>query len=320
MTFRFKENTVNSNGYTHFYLYEFKEFMKLASPVGPGWTVVSSSNGTTYGVGDNFTSPSVTGIIWFVLQSPTGNKQIMIYANANSYYKIKYSYSAGFTGGTATVPPTATDEGIILSNKTDTTGNNYWFTNNKGIIMQIGADDSNNYSFFMVFYNQDYKSGISSKGCLYMDELDTSIYNDLSEIDPVVFYVGIYNDNSCLYNSINNSSIVYNESRCSSWCFKGSTKESFTTTSGLYHKNSVYGGDVIVPRKTPHNLNGDIYLIPIIYSSVSFCLKGVGKNFKFISNKAEYDYSGVYCLKQNNNCDSLVVGDIVFPWSGNFIL
>jgi hypothetical protein len=321
MTFRFKENIVNSIVYENFFFYQIKEFMKSVSPNGPGWTVKLSSNGTTFGAGDNFTDYTTSGTIWFVLKAPTGTREIMFYnTSGGTYSKIKYSYSAGFSGGNASTPPTATDEKIILSNSTDTTGFR-WFYNAAGLIMQIGADDSGNYPFFIVFYDQYYQSTLI-EAAFFMDEMDTSIYNDSNDIDPVVFYIGKSgNEECCTYNSLYESSNSYSMNRCVSWCFKGSTKEMFTTTPGLYHQQ--YTGtssNFVIPRGSSKTYDGKIYLFPIIYSSFSYCLKGVGKNFKYISNRNEYDYSGVYPLTNDVKRDRLVVGDVVFPWSGKFTL
>lgn len=92
------------------------------------WTVVSSSNGITAGAGDHWSSASDIGWAsgsnphsWIVLRQ-TGlatNCEVCIDLNVSSSYpnqgSIVISYAAGFTGGSTSARPTATDERVLAS-------------------------------------------------------------------------------------------------------------------------------------------------------------------------------------------------------------
>ena len=105
-------------------MYTFKELLKTA-----GWTVPSSSDGTTYNSsGDQITSGAsgagglANNSAWFRLRDPGGVKEITIQRGTlNTYYRIKYSFLAKFSGGSpsATQTPSATDEFLMLGTGTD---------------------------------------------------------------------------------------------------------------------------------------------------------------------------------------------------------
>jgi hypothetical protein len=98
-------------------MYQWKELLKTA-----GWVKQISSDGTTLNstpgnVNDNITGGAAgaggfanTGAHWTGL-SPDGQRQICIQRGTvgNNNWWCKYSVAAGFTGGTATVAPTAAD-------------------------------------------------------------------------------------------------------------------------------------------------------------------------------------------------------------------
>lgn len=93
---------------------------------GSGWTIVSSSNGTTFSAGDNITSStSLAGSNrWFIVQEPTGvggRQWCFQRTTANTTWRVKISPLNGFGGGSASLTqvPSATDEGVILGTGTD---------------------------------------------------------------------------------------------------------------------------------------------------------------------------------------------------------
>ena len=93
---------------------------------GSGWSVVSSSNGTTFSAGDNITSStSLAGSNrWFIVQEPTGvggRQWCFQRTSDNATWRVKISPLNGFGGGTpsTTRVPSATDEGVILGAGTD---------------------------------------------------------------------------------------------------------------------------------------------------------------------------------------------------------
>lgn len=102
-------------------LYELKNIL-----TGSGWTVVSSSDGTTFSAGDNITgATSLAGSNrWFIVQEPTGvggRQWCFQRTTANTTWRVKISPLNGFGGGSASLTqvPSATDEGVIFGSGTD---------------------------------------------------------------------------------------------------------------------------------------------------------------------------------------------------------
>ena len=127
MAFAWSVNNTPANGGAAMFL--FKTLMKAQ-----GYTVPSSSDGTTYNSsGDQITTnTSGAGGIqnaqaWFILKHPTiPGKQWCYQNNATpgtsaANWRIKHSYLAGFSGGTpgATRVPSAADEVIMIGGGTD---------------------------------------------------------------------------------------------------------------------------------------------------------------------------------------------------------
>jgi hypothetical protein len=128
-------------------IYNIKRIMK-----NHNWTVVASSNSITADTNDNWNSIAdiicaTAGSIhsWIVLKNTAiaSNFQVCFdMSNATtSNMTCAVSYSSGFSGGTTTARPTATDEAVILNNA-------QW--------AYTSSDTSNNYSITM-FYSSDYK-------------------------------------------------------------------------------------------------------------------------------------------------------------------
>ena len=102
-------------------MYELKELLKLA-----GWTVLSSSDGTTYNSGGDQITSGASGAngmannnAWFRIRSPAGAGAVSFTfqrGTTNLAWRIVRSRTAGFTTGSpsATVVPSASDGGTML--------------------------------------------------------------------------------------------------------------------------------------------------------------------------------------------------------------
>jgi hypothetical protein len=319
MTFRFKKNLL-STGIDGAMIYEFKEFMKSTPPTGPGWTITLSSNGSTYGAADYITSKSVLTVnnSWFVLQDPAGERELMFqHTSGGYYYIIRYSASAGFTGGTATVAPTATDQQIILANSSGTGGTSFLpYVTTNTVVTQFGADDSDGYSFFMAPYTLEHEA-VGSIGGLYMDLMASGSYSVVNDLDPVVFCVGYFT--SAIIGSI---SATYSASRCVSWFNKGTGSEVFTVCPGGKYRN--LGINVCSGNMSQNFDSKKTFLLPIPYMKLNY-FKGIGKNFKwnpFSSFGTSFDSctSGSRFYTKTLDNDKLLIGDVVFPWDGTNVL
>lgn len=122
-------STINSDCQTQ--MYNIK--LALTSFASNPWTVVRSSNGITAGASDLWSGISsiVASTVtrsWIVLEQTGvfgGPMQICIDMNVTQYYSctVVLSPSAGFTGGTITARPVATDEFVALNSANWTSTN-----------------------------------------------------------------------------------------------------------------------------------------------------------------------------------------------------
>jgi len=104
------------------FVYDIKEVLKSA-----GWTVISSSNGSTFNDTDLITSPAVlTGgnLRWFIVQEPGGSggrEWCWQRGSNNAQWRVKISPTQGFKGGAPSVSqvPSATDETVIQGGGSD---------------------------------------------------------------------------------------------------------------------------------------------------------------------------------------------------------
>jgi len=88
--------------------------------VSAGWVVKSSGDGTTYNsTGDQISSAASLAVTraWFRIQDPGTRREFTFQRGTdNTLWRVKFSESSKFTGGTpnATTTPTATDEALLF--------------------------------------------------------------------------------------------------------------------------------------------------------------------------------------------------------------
>lgn len=115
-----QSGAATQDGENRMVLWNIKD--KLVNATGTPWTVVASSNATSAGAADYWTTPNdvlfkvTTTFSWIVLKQTgiASNFQICISCEADraqaEILTVAVSYSAGFSGGTTSARPTATDE------------------------------------------------------------------------------------------------------------------------------------------------------------------------------------------------------------------
>ena len=141
-------------------------YIALTTLVNAGWTVKSSSDGTTYNSSGNQITSGGTGTggygnakAWFRIQAPAiggKNRELTIQTpnTATSSARIKYSPSAGFTGGSpsATQTPTASDEvllcGSALGTDSSPTGTAIFTADGSYRFSMMAGDISIGYGFY----------------------------------------------------------------------------------------------------------------------------------------------------------------------------
>jgi hypothetical protein len=194
MAFQFSTNNLPTAGTIAMYTV-------LTTLVAAGWTVKSDADGTTY----NSSGGQITGgnsgahglantQAWFRIQAPIVGSQhrelIFQRTTTNVLWRIKYSASAGFTGGSpsATIVPSATDEVVIFGSGTNAspTGATL-FGADGGYRFSIGAGDSSvGYGFY--WFGNNVGTTTLTTGFL-MDVMKTGTYST-GDADPCALYDG----------------------------------------------------------------------------------------------------------------------------------
>lgn len=107
-------------------MFEIKRFLKTV-----GWTIPSSSDGTTYNASADQITSAASGaagmdnaLAWFRMRDPGGTREWTIQratSSSEQNWRIKYSAVSKFSGGSpsATQTPSAADEAIIWGSGTD---------------------------------------------------------------------------------------------------------------------------------------------------------------------------------------------------------
>jgi hypothetical protein len=166
-------------------VFQLKQLMKTA-----GWLAKSSSDGTTFNSSGDQISTGVSGAggfnnsgAWERLQDPAGIREVVLQRSTSGSlaWWIKYSALAKFTGGSASVAPTATDgQNVVGTSAAGTT----LFTGVEGSLRcHCFADNAAPYTFGMVCYSN---GGSTTRAFLVMDGLQTGSFNVLDQ-DPIVF-------------------------------------------------------------------------------------------------------------------------------------
>lgn len=237
-------------------IFKLKELLKSV-----GWTVKSSSDGTTYNsTGDQITTGSsgagglANNSAWFRIQMPSvsvifpANREFVFQRNStNVLWTIRYSYSAGFTGGTpnATTLPTATDQQTLFNGTFFAADSSYRYNAAAG-----GASEG--YSFWSGCFPSG--GGNPSGGALCFMEMQSGSYSSL-DADPYVIYCDA---NVAAFQTAR----IQASSSC--WFRKGLTNESFTTVGAGTYINAT---NAVFPNNAdsnPHNGNDDTVSIPFI--------------------------------------------------------
>jgi len=332
MTYQYTVNKTPSNGAEA--MFNIKTTLKNA-----GWTVPRSSDGTTY----NSTGDQITGFnsgangfantqAWFVIQQPVGGRQFCIQRGSNNQlHRVKYSLSAGFTGGTpgATQTPSATDEQILMGAGTDATPSfpvNAFYTDNT-YRQHVAADNAAPYSFYAITYGT---GGFSPNSIFWMDGLLTGSPSP-SDNDQYVIWITHANSNTgTLMNSANPSTVVqqyfstYNSSAYNQGpiCYlrQGLSGAGFVPMPILHYLTN-NGNNLVIPGNAgsnPHTGGDDLF--PAIYlrqPTASIVAptgyKGISGLFQLIgTTRAVGD-----TITVSTTADHICFGALVFPWNGS---
>jgi len=290
--------------------------------VAAGWVVRSSGDSLSAfsSSGDVITSGNTgagglgNGTAWFVIEMPTMNgvnRQLMFERSNDTSWVIKYSYSAHFSGGSASVPATATDS-ISLSNGFSI------FPGNSTYRWNAAADDAAPYGFWA---SQFAIGGGNPNGCICMFPLNQT---DPSDADPYVFYISIVTSTFSA-----GSDLAGGGNGLAAYFRKGLTGERFNSafTSGVpTWCFSFYNGSSTIPNNVgpnPHNGNDDVFDIPV--GSPGQVISGEARwpgGFKGMCSFMKWNGSSrttgdTLSISSPGAKDRIVYRDVNLPWNGS---
>jgi len=192
MAFTFDVNTIPATGAVTIFKLRTALLVQL-------WTSQKDSDGTTFSnTGVQLTSggSGANGLgntdAWFVVRDPNSTRSVCWQrGTSNSLWRVKYSRSAGFVGGSpsATQVPSATDEAIIFGGGTDAapTFQQQWLngTDNTYRVNIIAGDATVGYAFLM----DSFVAGTpgSTHVAIMLDVMAAGSF-PVADTDPAVFY------------------------------------------------------------------------------------------------------------------------------------
>ena len=293
-------------------LYSLKELMKTA-----GWSVKASGDGLAAfsSSGDVITGPS-TGAggmantnAWFRIQMPLVGgvrREILVHKVGASTQTVRYSYSAGFTsGGSATVPPTASDSVAVGTSIT-------WMGSDLGH-WYMGADNASPYGFWLAGCPNGNGSLGGGQGGMLLEPLFAGS-GPPGDVDPYV--LGVENVSSGNWNTAKISTLgIY-----SAWMNKGLPEATFKNVYGSQLRGTStspqYPGAAGTGVHTLRESMAPIYWNVMSPVSQPIGCKGQGTLMfwagtqKFRGQRMSLSATG----------DRISFGSVTFPWDGSAVL
>lgn len=288
-------------------LYNLKEMLK-----GAGWTVNGYSDGTTFlngsaGVDGITTGGSGAGgfdnsAAWIRLTAPSGVE--LVFQRGASDEKnvyIKYSPSSGFiTGGGASNTPTATDQVDIHGS--DSTGAQLFSAGN-AYYMQGGADNANEYGFWMACY-------------LFTQEVSTGfVMEPLTQTDSNDTTAGHQNLLYTSYGSTSFSSSNISGAAANMRSYLGGTW--IQVLANIYYDN---GAAVFPTNAGVNSFSSNDDRVPIIYSrpTVDFSSNPftLPHGYKGVSRFMTWEGTARSCADTKSSRTRIVFGEVSLPWDG----
>lgn len=310
-----------------------------------GWTVVRSSDGTTANTAlsgvDRWQSGSSgakgcgNNNAWIVLQAPTDNgvtRQVCIQrGTADDSWRAGYSYGGLFTGGTATVAPTATDGKSMIGAPSVTGGSSTdGFTSSTVVysttyfpaagtfVMNAMARTTAPYAFWMTAYD-----GVNSMAALMLDGLISGSYPvspDASpENDPYVVFGIPYTAGGVTQGVMGGGGGTSAASFMKSWFKKGLAGVGWVQTdAGIF----ILGNAALSPSASLGGMtsNAKDVLLPVFYGRPAADTAPTGgKGFSTLLKQCARTRSikDTVSISSGTSKEYIVVGDYVLDWDGS---
>lgn len=291
-------------------IFALKELLKTA-----GWTVLSSSDGTTYNAsGDQITS-SGSGAggmdntnAWFRIEDPSSLREYVIQRSSLQYsWKWLYSASDGFTGGTpgATTIPTATDQQGLAKNSI---GFQTLFPTSGSWRAHIAAQNAAHNGVYAWWCAVNVSTAEEMFLCCEAIDSNTTSNDN----DPCIHYGS---DDSPIYGTICASNTT-NTDHFKTWMRYGEADEEWTGVTANYYYNVTI--HLPVPANNSYVVDPHDSLVKTLpihwlrHNSTGEIVgyKGMGKYYHWNPDKATYVYQD---LILHGSDYWLVWADLVLP-------
>ena len=319
MTYQYSVNNTPATGTAAMYLV-------MTTLVAAGWTVKSSSDGTTYSsTGNQITSGNTgTGGLgnnnsWFRIQAPLVGSQHREFTfqrpSINTGWRVKYSPTAGFTGGSpgATQTPTATDEQVIVGSGTDAApvAATLFGTDAAYRFNVMAGDSTIGYSFYWVGTTINSNSVNSLTSGFLLDVMQSGSYPS-ADPDPCVIYfntASVFTSGTLTYG---NSKALLNTTYVN------------VVTQGIFFNTTPNSLDIFLPASfgTTYSVTNPFTygdnLLPIIWGrdgsqTAPYGYKGVS-SLMLCPSTVRSTFDTVTISTAN---DHIFLGNYVFPWNGS---
>jgi|SRR5271165_600016 len=310
MTLQFNQNVHPANVTDA--IFQWKQFMFTI-----GWTITQSSDGTTFGAGDNISSSGsgANGLsnyrAWFVIQQPGSTRSLCLQrGNGDIYWRIKYSVG-GFGFGIPSainVPAGNTnDDNIVFGTGTDNAPRYSSFSSGVNTT-QIIADNAAPFGFCFLTY----PAGAAYLGNVIM--IDPLINLPIQDQDPYIVYVD--NTTSCLKNKGMNGSY---SSHARGYFKYGTPSQAFTRIPAANY----YGANkIVIPAALPVNpINGNDDMFPIFYI-LSGTVSLPSTQYKGVSSLIKWCGTVRACgtlVQIISPGDRVIFGNVSLPWNNTVV-
>lgn len=286
-----------------------------------GWTVPSSSDGTTYNTsGDQITQAGsgANGLAnsnaWFRVQDPAGVREFCFQSSGSpGSWKIKYSASSKFITGSpnASTFPNAVDEKYLIGS---IFGFNPWMSSTENSYRWNGAaDNAAPYGFWSVGFEPNAIENVNYNGVLVMDPMSANSY-PAGDLDPVVI---VCSSQTSTFTNLGN---ISDNQRA--WLRYGSLGAGFQQVQALFHGNN---SSQWIPSRAAgwFHQNYKVFSYPLFWGRPNIGQPNPPNGWKGQSSLMNYTSSrlatatafGIISAR-----DRIAFGDINLPWNGSFPL
>ncbi len=310
-------------------LWNLKETLKDA-----GWTVASSSDGSTFASGDILTaSGDFNGFAWFVVRQPQGAtgsyggvQREFAFQRGNrsdvDHLRAAYSYKATFTGSAGSTSPPSASDGVrfVGSEFPDFSYDTTFFPADPvSYKLHIAADGDSPYGWYVVGVPN---GGGNPSFAIVHEPLETSTTAS-QDTDPYIQYsanssvLSLNTSTSDMTDPTTGSTV--NHPAC--WMRKGQSDESYVgmaamameTTEGEYSDDNTYG------TTNPFTSNDD--LLPIFFyrpgniTPAPGGFKGASRQMRMAVTPPRATADTISTTSSASK-DLIVFQSVAMPWDG----